>query len=197
MPQFIENGPDIPEDLIYALKAQKLVFFCGAGISMYTGLPNFKGLVENIILKLNLPEGSHEKKLLKEECYDELLNYLEQKYQPGQIRQLVSEVLSVPYKNKLDFHEAILDLSKSKNGYRLVTTNFDNRFLETRKINHNNIHIAPALPIPDSNSWHSVVHLHGLLNLNNDSNDYNLLNLVLTSADFGNALLNAKNLNLV
>lgn len=35
--RFVTNGPDIPEELIEAHKAGKVVFFCGAGISAPLG----------------------------------------------------------------------------------------------------------------------------------------------------------------
>ena len=37
---------ELPNEIERALEEQRLVFFCGAGISVYTGLPLFKGLVE-------------------------------------------------------------------------------------------------------------------------------------------------------
>ena len=46
--QFITNGPDIPDALLQAHEEGHVVFFCGAGISYPAGLPDFKGLVEEI-----------------------------------------------------------------------------------------------------------------------------------------------------
>lgn len=37
--QFIPNGPDIPEAVLQYLEDDKLVLFCGAGVSMSAGLP--------------------------------------------------------------------------------------------------------------------------------------------------------------
>ena len=47
--QFIPHGPQIPYDLVHALEDGRLVFFCGAGISIATGLPSFKGLVDGVL----------------------------------------------------------------------------------------------------------------------------------------------------
>tara|TARA_B110001469_G_scaffold16076_1_gene16214 strand:+ start:1204 stop:1398 length:195 start_codon:yes stop_codon:yes gene_type:complete len=46
--QFIKNGPDIPERLLQLQEEGKVVFFCGAGISTAAGLPDFKGLVDQL-----------------------------------------------------------------------------------------------------------------------------------------------------
>ncbi|WP_427914805.1 hypothetical protein ACPWT1_07800 [Ramlibacter sp. MMS24-I3-19] len=37
--QFIPNGPDIPDALLQAQEEDRVVFFCGAGISYPAGLP--------------------------------------------------------------------------------------------------------------------------------------------------------------
>ena len=46
--QYIPNGPQIPDELIQAHQDGHVVFFCGSGISIPTGLPNFCGLVKQI-----------------------------------------------------------------------------------------------------------------------------------------------------
>ena len=48
MPQFIRNGPDIPERLLQAHEDGRVVFFCGAGISYPARLPGFEGLVDQL-----------------------------------------------------------------------------------------------------------------------------------------------------
>ena len=52
MPHFIASGPNIPERLLWAHEEGRVVFFCGAGISYPAGLPNFKGLVDQMYAKL-------------------------------------------------------------------------------------------------------------------------------------------------
>jgi two-component sensor histidine kinase len=44
MPQFIRNGPDIPERLLQEHEDGRVVFFCGAGVSYPASLPGFGGL---------------------------------------------------------------------------------------------------------------------------------------------------------
>jgi K+-sensing histidine kinase KdpD len=36
MLQLVEGGPEIPQEVLEALEDKRLVFFCGAGISVYT-----------------------------------------------------------------------------------------------------------------------------------------------------------------
>ena len=43
--RFIETGPDIPGELLLALDEDRVVFFCGAGVSRAKAeLPDFFGL---------------------------------------------------------------------------------------------------------------------------------------------------------
>ena len=46
--QFVANGPDIPDLLLQAHEEDRVVFFCGAGISYPAGLPGYKRLVDEI-----------------------------------------------------------------------------------------------------------------------------------------------------
>jgi len=52
MPELVKDGPFIPGELINFLAQGKVVFFCGAGISVGTGLPGFPGLVQGIYKNL-------------------------------------------------------------------------------------------------------------------------------------------------
>ena len=47
--QFVADGPDIPDALFQALEDEKLVLFCGAGLSKPSGLPTFRELVEQVV----------------------------------------------------------------------------------------------------------------------------------------------------
>ena len=66
---------------------------------------------------------------------------------------------------------------------RLVTTNFDNRFIEAG-VDNRCVDAAPMLPWPKPHAWESLVHLHGHISRGVDG-----ANLVLTTADFGRAYL--------
>ena len=80
-------------------------------------------------------------------------------------------------------HAALIDLSRSEQGIRLITTNFDDRFVEAG-LDRELVDAAPKLPVPKPHTWRSLVHLHGRIAPNEDGS-----NLVLTAADFGRAYL--------
>lgn len=51
--RFIDNGPDIPPELLQAQERGETVFICGAGVSRTVGLPLFPDLTKSIYTKLN------------------------------------------------------------------------------------------------------------------------------------------------
>jgi hypothetical protein len=50
--RFLENGADIPNDLIRAVNDGTVTFLCGAGVSLGAGLPLFEGLTESVYQRL-------------------------------------------------------------------------------------------------------------------------------------------------
>ena len=186
--QYIKDGPDIPEEVEYALRQNKLVLFCGAGISVKSGLPLFKGLVEQVCHNLNIP--LKEDPLLKEawerKAYDSVLDMVEgnEKFSVSRekLRTKVIKILS-QHKNKPDIHKALLDLSvlPDKKGYRLVTTNFDRLFFEAG-LEPELSNSAPKLAPPRKETWKNLTFLHGVIDEDNDPSGENL---ILTRRDFG------------
>ena len=196
--QLILNGPDIPEELLQAQAEGRVVFFCGAGISMNADLPSFRALVEDIYSQCNVIQNNVEKRLFELGEYDRTLDLLERRIVNGKqaVRQTVAKILEKPlkevgYEKKLSLHKALLRLSRNSEGeIRLVTTNYDHCFYRASKelsIDLNQ-YSAPCLPIAKKSKWNGVVFLHGLLP-NNDNNLAALNNLILTSGDFGAAYL--------
>lgn len=189
MPRFIKNGPIVPDSLVQELEEDRVIIFCGAGISAGAGLPDFRGLVEYCYAELGAvapaakdPEWG---------WLDRMLGALEDDF-PDQMRAKVVERLNMSATD-LTLHEAILKLARLKgpaDGYRLVTTNFDLFFEQARKGMALGVdyHSGPVLPIPRNDriaSWRSIVYLHGRLNPGSPDNQH----LVLTSSDFGRAYL--------
>ena len=188
MPTFVNDGPNIPVRLVQQLEEDKVVLFCGAGISMNAGLPDYRGLVERSyrLFVERLPDKCSD----EWRSLDKMLGKLEHTHK-AHVRTAIAKILDKRPKI-LNLHRAILQLAnlKRKNGIRLVTTNFDKYFEKAgRSVKIDcNFHSAPALPVPrndNSYSWRSVVYLHGRLAPNPEDNDH----LVLTSADFGRAYL--------
>lgn len=184
LPELVEHGPNIPFKLMNELDDGRVVFFCGAGISMASGLPGFDGLVEYIYDQTGERKTDLEQELINSKQYDKALGQLEGRLNEGRLRQVVIERLSQKAKRgSIEIHKSLLSLSQTSEGLRLITTNFDNRF-ESAGARNVQIDAAPKLPVPKAHNWHSLTYLHGRITSGSKGND-----LVLTGADFGRAYL--------
>lgn len=192
--QFIVDGPDIPEALLQAHEEGRVVFFCGAGVSYPSGLPGFKGLVEQIYASNGTSFTDIERAAFDHSKFDATLDLLERRL-PGQrlaVRRALAKSLRPKLRRKgaIDTQAALLRLARSRDGaLRLVTTNFDRTFHAAAKRMGQPFpaYPAPMLPIPKSSRWDGLVFLHGLLPESED--DAALHRLVATSGDFGLAYL--------
>lgn len=179
----------VPDELVQDLEDDRVVLFCGAGISMGAGLPDYGGLTQaafDAMLVQAPPKRDPQ-------WYwpDRMLGELEARSQPGAVREAIARVIASP-PTDTTIHNALLRLAKLRRfpGLRLVTTNFDTYFeaADASLRPGIDLHSGPLLPIPKNDttaSWRSVVHLHGRLELPPGTNEH----LVLTSADFGRAYL--------
>ena len=187
MPELVAGGPTIPVRLLNELDGGKVVFFCGAGVSVGagSGLPGFRDLVDHVYAANHIVPDTVEQEALDSRALDKALGLLERDERLGVrvLRRTVIERLSVPPSGELNVHRALLDLSRNERGFRLITTNFDNRFVEAG-LNSDLVDAAPKLPLPKPHSWSSLVHLHGRIGPGDDG-----ATLVLTAADFGRAYL--------
>ncbi len=191
--QIVSNGPDIPERLLQAHEDGRVVFFCGAGISSPADLPGFSGLVDKLYLNLAPIPNAVQLAAIKAKQFDTAISLLEGDIIGGRerVRQKMADILKpkLTAANATATHDALLTLSKCRNGQtRLITTNFDRLFEEV--INSKSLGIerfkAPLLPVPKSR-WSGLVYLHGLLTDSPTAND--LHRLVVSSGDFGLAYL--------
>lgn len=193
--QFIPHGPDIPNDMLQAHEEGRLVFFCGAGISIPAGLPNFSQLVTEICGKIGTHLQVLEKEAFDKELYDRALMLLERRLSGGaeQMRKAMWECLQPNTSHQIDLktHVALLTLAHDRSGMlHLITTNFDRLFIQAASQAGQNVaHLAaPQLPVPRNERWNGIVYLHGLLPERCDDST-TLKNLVVTSGDFGLAYL--------
>ena len=196
MPELVADGPTVPAHLLNELDSGRVVFFCGAGISTGpgSGLPGFADLVQHVYAVRHMAPDAVEREALDLEeqdlerrrpSFDKVLGLLERPERLGayDLRRTVTECLSRQPTGRLAVHEALIALSRNEKGNRLITTNFDNRFVEAG-LDEQLVDAAPKLPIPKAHTWSSLVHLHGRIVPNDEGS-----NLVLTAADFGRAYL--------
>ena len=194
MPELVANGPDIPVALLNRLDSGTVVFFCGAGVSATLGsdLPGFGELVGHVYKANHVKPDAVEREALdldevdvhrRRPSFDKALGLLERRLGAQKVRETVIARLSKPATGELGVHKALIDLSRRPTGVRLITTNFDDRFVEAG-VPESEVDAAPKLPVPRRHSWSSVVHLHGRIPSAGGAED-----LVLTAADFGRAYL--------
>lgn len=173
---------EFPYEFLDLVQKGKVVFFCGAGLSKSTGLPDFPGLVKELDLILNPDPINQISKGRKD--HDQVLSELEAQSSSKRMRGFVEKILNRPhFLGTLKNHENILKLAITHNGpVRLVTTNFDNRFKELASKFEIKPCDAPALP-PELPREKAFVHLHGRIGTGKPDD------LILNTADFGRAYL--------
>jgi NAD-dependent SIR2 family protein deacetylase len=122
--QLVDDGPDLPEELLAVQEEGDLVFFCGAGVSSRAGLPGFQDLTERLYR-----DCAPSRTLQSDSPLDRELYLLEQQVRRKVIVAKINEHLVPPTPTPLvDTHEAIIGLSAADGVSRLVTTNFDTLF---------------------------------------------------------------------
>jgi NAD-dependent SIR2 family protein deacetylase len=211
--RLLPNGPDIPDELILAQEKGQTIFVCGAGVSRPVGLPLFRGLVEGVYQKLGEDwslhlaecEGMRDGGALHGQ-YDRVLRCLERRLAASdtprnrgmrdRIRAAVREVLAPPDDAELTNHLALLELSRDAQGrVRLLTTNFDTLFERAWLGKHRasiESYAGLAMPQPKTARCSGVLYLHGrLADPWPELKDCFETDLVLTSAEFGDAYLRA------
>lgn len=203
--RFFENGPDVPESLISAREEGRVVFFCGAGVSIPAGFPSFLKLTLEVMRNLGVPNRSENpisayRDMIEIACskdcppgytlpfsFDQAFYLLQQEYGLHAVEQEVYSALKIKKSSYIENHKVILRLSKNSNQKpQIVTTNFDLLFEQAQK--GVRTHIQPALPdLTSGLPPEGVIYLHGRLNKTISSE--NGSSLIISSADFGRAYL--------
>jgi hypothetical protein len=208
--RFLPRGPEIPPELVAAQEKGQTIFVCGAGVSRNAGLPLFRGLVEGLYQYLGEDWTLHlaEREGMRsggqiEGQYDRVLRCLERRLAASdaprnrgmreRIRSGVRHVLTPLDKADLGNHQALLELSRDEEGRnRILTTNFDTLFERAWFEKHNTAiasHAGMAMPQPKVAACTGVLHLHGRLGDPRPELKAFETDLVLTSAEFGDAYL--------
>jgi hypothetical protein len=194
--RFLEQGADIPDELIRAVAKGGTTFLCGAGVSFRVNLPLFEELTHRVYARLgespNDEPAEHNAIASKE--YDRALRSLEKRtHRPGtrsRMRDVVAELLTVPTGTFSD-HLALLQLSRDSDGRpRLLTTNFDTLFERAARAGGMvdvPSYAGVSIPRAGGERDHGILHLHG--RIADDTLRLECTDLILTSADFGDAYL--------
>jgi hypothetical protein len=195
--RFLEDGADIPDELIRTVTDGDAVFLCGAGVSRRAGMPSFRGLTEQVYQKLGESNTNEpaERMAFKREEYDRALRSLEKRtHRPqtaSRVRATVAQLLTAPDGVEVSDHLALLQLSSDSEGHpKLLTTNFDTLFERAAhaagRVNVPS-HAAKSIPKPGGARDHGILHLHG--RIADTKLGLKETDLILTSADFGDAYL--------
>jgi hypothetical protein len=195
--RFLEDGTDIPDELIRAVTDGVAVFLCGAGVSMRVEMPSFKKLTEQVYQKLGESYVNEfaERHAFDRAEYDRALRSLEKRtHRPGtpsRVRAAVAELLTAKDGVAVPDHLALLHLSRDAEGRtKLLTTNFDTLFERAAHgadLTSVPSHAGKAIPKPGGPGDHGILHLHG--RITDRALALSETELILTSADFGDAYL--------
>lgn len=196
--RFHADGPSIPDTLLERCDVGRVVFLCGAGVSLPSGMPTFIGLTQYVIEFFDPPPDSEimaafrpwlDGQSAANVPLDQIFNLLQLEYGKDEVNALVTQRLSAPLEiNNFGREHALLKrISSSQNGVpQIVTTNFDQLFEAGQEGEHLDLHLPPAFPDLNFGSGvEGITYLHGrLVDGVSENHPY-----VLSSADFGRAYL--------
>lgn len=195
--RFLAEGPSIPNRLLAAHERGKVLFLCGAGVSIPAGLPGFLTLAGEVAKILGIPANDPYRSaitaLLKDDPearpvrLDEAFDEWQRTYSRSDIEAKVARLLAAKRDIPTDAHHTLLALSKDTSGkVRLITTNFDRLFTRADR-DRTPIFDAPRLPDLESvDALNGIVHLHGGIS---ERGAEDVPSMVLSEADFGRAYL--------
>jgi len=195
--RFFPGSPDIPGELIRDVVEGNAVFLCGAGVSMRVNLPSFKQLADLIYAEIgeSADNEAAEREAMRRGEYDRALRSLEKRTllprAPSRVRTATAKLLTVSSAVSAPDHLNLLRLSRDREGRpKLITTNFDVVFeLAAHKASIEcPSHAGKAMPRPGTTDDHGILHIHGRIK-GAALDDVPATDLVLTSADFGDAYL--------
>lgn len=195
--KFFADGPSIPDLLLERCDAGRVVFLCGAGVSIPSGMPSFIDLTKHVVDFFDPAPDSEimtsfqpwlDDPSAANMPLDQIFNLLHQEYGRNEVNALVTERLCAPNMAKRIGYEhgLIKRISSRQSGIpQLVTTNFDLLF-EAGDSAKLAVHAPPAFPdLSLGASLDGITYLHGrLAGADAEQHSY-----VLSSADFGRAYL--------
>lgn len=113
--RFFANGPNIPDLLLERRDRGRVVFFCGAGISVNAGMPTFPELTRHVVDFFDPPVGSEIASAFDPRRdtrnqgprtpLDQVFHLLYQEYGRDEINDLVARRLSAEGDSATDLRE--------------------------------------------------------------------------------------------
>jgi hypothetical protein len=207
--RFTKDGPNIPDSLLERRDAGRVVFLCGAGVSLDSGLPDFYLLTKKVVKFFDPPEDSeimtafrpwmdaNEKSKDKEKRednpptlipLDQIFHVLQWEYGRKEVNERVAKELKSPTigEDVGHQHRTIARLSCDAAGRpQIVTTNFDTLFEGSAEAK-TAYHVPPSLPDIDRYvPITGVTYLHG----RREDGPSSESPYILSSSDFGRAYL--------
>ncbi len=210
MMRFKADGPAIPDILLEERDAGKVVFLCGAGVSIRAGLPDFVGLTRHVIDEVDPPQDSEIRRAFDpwidgdstvpenmRPGLDHLFRLLNRDYGRQRVAKIVWARLAKVDSTCTREHDIVARISANADRHpQVVTTNFDRLFESTLAFDRlfestlapqaTLIHQPPMYPdlrhgVPAT----GITYLHGRLAVTESGpHDY-----ILSSADLGRAYL--------
>lgn len=167
---------DFPPAVLEAQRLGRLVIFAGAGVSMDapSNYPDFDALAAQV--------GGDSYPRQEDEAIDRYLGRL--RAAGLTVHERVRRILSNPESLPNLTHQALINIFKRPDDFRIVTTNFDRHFTMTASDRFGKampeVFCAPALPI--GSEFTGIIYLHG-------SVEKQANRLILTDSDFGRAYI--------
>jgi hypothetical protein len=200
--RFFSEGPCIPDLLLERRDRGRVVFLCGAGVSLSAGMPTFYNLAKYVVDFFDPPKDSaidsefrpwvedHESGEERPKTpLDQIFHLLYQEYGREEVNALVADRLQDARKTGTESneHRVIARISSDREGKpQIVTTNFDLLFEKVLGEAEHKFYQPPAFPdISLGVPLTGITYLHGRLqDPDTEQHPY-----VLSSADFGRAYL--------
>ncbi|CNF27344.1 Uncharacterised protein [Yersinia nurmii] len=196
--RFHPEGPAIPDILLERCDTGRVVFLCGAGVSLPSGMPTFVDLTQYVIEYFDPPHDSEIMAAFRPWLHDQssanvpldqIFNLLHLEYGKDEVNALVTKRLSASWTDREVGHEHALikRISSNQSGIpQIVTTNFDRLFEVNQGQDNLTRYVPPAFSdLNFGSTIEGITYLHGrLVDANATSHPY-----VLSSADFGRAYL--------
>ena len=174
--RFKADGPTIPNILLEERDAGKVVFLCGAGVSIPAGLPSFVQLTRHVIEEVDPAQDSEIRRMFgpwSEEYstvpggvrpgLDHLFQLLNREYGRERVARIVWERLAKVDSTRTREHDIVARISANAEGDpQIVTTNFDRLFESALAERVTPIHKPPMYPdlrygVPAT----GITYLHG------------------------------------